>query len=94
VTVAENGTEGLRRFADGRFNVVVTDVGMPGPDGWEIARQLREASAAVGIVVMSGSFDFRDNTPSEDNSHLATLAKPFSLEQLTAIIDRLATQAA
>jgi len=94
VTVAKNGTEGLRRFADGRFNVVVTDVGMPGPDGWEIARRLREASADVGIVVMSGSFDSQDNTRGEDGSHMATLAKPFSLEQLTAIIDRLATQAA
>jgi DNA-binding response OmpR family regulator len=74
--------------------VVVTDVGMPGPDGWEIARQLREASADVGIIVMSGSFDSLDNTRSEDGADLATLAKPFSLEHLTAIIERLVTQAA
>ena len=94
VTVARNGAEGLRRFADGRFQVVVTDVGMPGLDGWEIARQLREASADVGIIVMSGSFDSADNTRGEDCSHLATLAKPFALEQLTTIIERLVTQAA
>jgi DNA-binding response OmpR family regulator len=64
------GREGLRRFASGRFHVVVTDVRMPGPDGWEVARRLREASA-------------------EDGCQLAILAKPFTLEQLTATIDRL-----
>ena len=74
--------------------MVVTDVGMPGPDGWEIARRLRETSADVGIVVMSGSFDSADNTRGEDCCHLATLAKPFSLEQQTTIIERLVTRAA
>ena len=91
VTVAKNGTEGLRRFADGRFHVVVTDVRMPGPDGWEVARRLREASADVGIIVMSASLDSEDNTRGEDGRHLATLAKPFTLEQLIATIDRLVT---
>jgi DNA-binding response OmpR family regulator len=91
VTVAENGTEGLRRFADGRFHVVVTDVRMPGPNGWEVARRLREASADMGIIVMSASFDSEDNTRGEECCHLATLAKPFTLEQLTATIDRLVT---
>ena len=92
VTVARNGTEGLRCFADRSFQVVVTDVGMPGPDGWEIARRLRKASADVGIVVMSGSFDSADNTRGEGCCHLATLAKPFELEQLTRIIERLVTR--
>ena len=94
VTVARNGTEGLRRFADGRFHVVLTDVGIPGPDGWEIERRLRETSADVGIIVMSGSLDSADNTRGEDCCHLATLAKPFTPQQPTAIIERLVTRAA
>jgi DNA-binding response OmpR family regulator len=91
VTVASTGTEGLRLFADGRFHVVVTDVRMPGPDGWEVARRLREASADVGIIVMSASFDSEDSIRGENCGHLAILAKPFTLEQLTATIDRLVT---
>ena len=91
VTVAKNGIEGLTRFAAGRFHVVVTDVRMPGPDGWEVARRLRDASADVGIIVMSASLDSEDRAPADDGRHLATLAKPFTLEQLTATIDRLVT---
>jgi len=92
VTVAENGTEGLRRFAEGRFHVVVTDVHMPGPDGWEVARRLRAASADVGIIVMSASLDSEESTRGvEDDCRLAILAKPFTLEQLTATIDRVVT---
>jgi hypothetical protein len=40
---------------------------------------------------MSARLDSEDNTRGEDGRHLATLAKPFTLEQLTATIDRLIT---
>lgn len=91
VTVAENGIEGLHRFADGGFHVVLTDLRMPGLSGWEVARRLRAASTDVGIIVMSASFDSGDNIRGEDCGHLATLAKPFTMEQLTATIERLVT---
>jgi CheY-like chemotaxis protein len=90
VTVAGGGIEGLRRFVDGRFDVIVTDVCMPGLDGWEVARRLRDVSSDVGIIVMSASLDHRDRVRAEDG-RLAMLAKPFTLEELTAAIDRLTT---
>jgi CheY-like chemotaxis protein len=89
VTVANNGTTGLRRFADGRYHVVLTDVRMPGPDGWEVARRVREASADVGIIVMSASFDRRDPNGDGDSRRLVTLPKPFTLEELIGLIGRL-----
>lgn len=92
VTLAENGTAGLRHFADGGYHVIVTDVRMPGPDGWEVARRVREVSADVGIVVMSAGLDHR--APADADSHrLATLPKPFDLQDLLAIIDRLTPSA-
>ena len=60
-------------------------------NGTEGARRLREASADVGIVVMSASFDSENNTRGDDGCHLATLAKPFTLEELTATISQLVT---
>ena len=60
----------------------------------KIARRLRETSADVGVIVMSGSFDSANNTRGEDCCHVATLTKPFSLEQLTTIIERLVTRVA
>jgi two-component system response regulator MprA len=89
VTLAESGTAGLERFAHGHFDVIVTDVRMPGPDGWEVARRIRQASADVGIIVMSASLDQRQAMGDGDAPRVMTLAKPFSLEELIGIIDRL-----
>ncbi len=89
VTVAESGTAGLRRFAEGHFHVIVTDVRMPGLDGWEVARRIREASSDVGIVVMSASLDRRDAIGHGDAQRGVTLRKPFPLEELIGIIARL-----
>ena len=90
VTVAESGADGLRQFANGRYQVVITDVRMPAPDGWEIARRVRAASPDIGIVVMSGSLD-PDALHAASPHRLATLAKPFALEELLAAIDRVTT---
>lgn len=63
VTVADNGSEGLRRLVDGRFDVIVTDVRMPGLDGWEVARRLRGLSPDVEIIVMSTRSGGRAGSP-------------------------------
>ena len=86
VTTARDGTEGLRCFAEGNHDVVVTDVSMPGPDGWEVARRLRAASDRAGIVVMSASGEAFEARRASISGPIATLAKPFSLEQLLATV--------
>ena len=86
---AANGTDGLKHFAMGHCGVIITDVRMLGPDGWEVARRVSAASPEVGIIVMSGL------DPSElraaGGRRLTTLAKPFTLEELLAAITRVTT---
>jgi CheY-like chemotaxis protein len=91
VTVAADGPAGLRRFAEGRFRVVVTDVHMPGLNGWDVARAVRQATPAVGVVLMSASFDPRDTRAGGGPGRPVTLPKPFLLEELIEIIDRVAS---
>ena len=44
VVTATGGLEAQRKFAEGRFPLVVTDWDMPGPDGGELCRQIRDAA--------------------------------------------------
>ena len=44
VVTARDGLEAQRKFAEGRFPLVVTDWDMPGPDGVELCRQIRDAA--------------------------------------------------
>ena len=90
VTLAENGIVGLKRFAEGHYDVILTDVRMPGPDGWEVVRRVRALSADVGIIVMSGgSLEPRNPTTNGNAGRLMTLPKPFPLEDLLGLIGSL-----
>ena len=60
VDVAEDGREALRLYERGRYGLVLTDLTMPGLDGYELARAIRAHEAAQGtartpIVALSAS---------------------------------------
>src|SRR5262245_15510076 len=55
VKVAEDGEQGLRLSMSWRPDVVISNIRMPGLDGWQLARRLREAiGAAPLLVALSG----------------------------------------
>jgi PAS domain S-box-containing protein len=68
VTAAPTGAAGLSAYERGRFDVVITNVGMPGMNGWEVAERLRSVDAAVPLLFMTG-WGLRE----EDHARLATL---------------------
>lgn len=54
VETALNGEEGLRRFESGNYDVVVTDYRMPGMNGIEMIRRIRERDATARVILLSG----------------------------------------
>lgn len=54
VTEATDGVEGLRLFESGRFDVVVTDIWMPGGDGLTFIKSVRAKRPTARIVAVSG----------------------------------------
>ncbi|MBO3277688.1 ATP-binding protein [Pseudomonas schmalbachii] len=50
VVLASNGLEALRLWQDGAFDVVLTDVNMPGMNGYQLARALRERGCRVPLI--------------------------------------------
>ncbi|MBQ3934630.1 MAG: response regulator transcription factor [Clostridia bacterium] len=53
VTTAVNGVEALEKMDSGRFDLAVLDVMMPGMDGYEFAKELREAGNDMPILMVS-----------------------------------------
>jgi DNA-binding response OmpR family regulator len=49
------GVEGLASFDEGGYDILVTDLLMPGLNGWEVAWTVRRRDPSVGIIVISGS---------------------------------------
>jgi CheY-like chemotaxis protein len=87
VVTATNGTEALRRIEEERPALVLLDMRMPGLNGWDVARTLRERGIVVPILVMTAAQDAR--RWAEQIGADGYLAKPFDLDELLAAVERL-----
>jgi signal transduction histidine kinase/ActR/RegA family two-component response regulator len=86
VVTAADGAEALERLAAGpRFDVLISDIMMPGIDGVKLAMLARERSPGIGIVLMSG-FAEAPLHKAADAQGIGFLSKPFALQDLVAAI--------
>ncbi len=86
VETADNGNEGIRKFDGGSYDIVITDIRMPGVDGNGVVRHIRQSDRkAVPVIAISG-------TPwMQDADHFdLVLQKPFPLRDLVDSIRILA----
>ena len=69
---------------DGRFNVLVSDISLPGLSGEELAATVSTRWPAIRIVLVSG----RDRTSlSQSNGQISFLPKPFQFEELLKAVE-------
>jgi signal transduction histidine kinase len=54
VTVADCAVAGINAFVPGRFDLVLTDLGLPDLDGWEVAGAIKRAAPATPIALVTG----------------------------------------
>jgi CheY-like chemotaxis protein len=55
VVTAQNGAEGLDRIQrEPRLSLLITDIRMPGIDGWELARRATEMRADLKVLYITG----------------------------------------
>ena len=86
VTACASGAEALRVLRPGAFQLVVTDLGMPGMTGWELAQRVRALDPAVTIVFVTGwGEDVDRRTASQAGADLV-LAKPFDVADVARAI--------
>src|SRR5712692_8951127 len=83
VSLAASGEEGLDQAALQPPDLVILDLAMPGMDGFEVCRQLREWSKAP-IIVLSVREGEADKIRALDLGADDYLTKPFSLGELLA----------
>jgi len=78
----------LDAAADSAFDLVITDIGLPDGDGWELMRQLRERGP-VRAVAMSGYGWKEDLEKSRAAGFEAHLLKPLKIAELENVLRKM-----
>jgi len=93
VTAASSADEAVAVFEGLRPAVVVSDIGMPGGDGYSLIRRLRalegDGTRAIPAVALTAYAREEDRTQALGCGFQAHLAKPIEPGELTAVISRL-----
>lgn len=83
VVMANNGLEGLRKFNDGGFHIVLTDICMPGINGNILSKQIKKTSANIPVIAITASPTLAEKYFDK------VLTKPFDLEYLLETVQIL-----
>jgi DNA-binding response OmpR family regulator len=92
VSVAHDGMRALDAYETERHDLIVLDVMMPGMDGWEVCRRLRETSW-VPIIMLTARSDESDRVMGLHMGADDYIGKPFSLKELAARIEAVLRRA-
>ena len=84
VDVADNGLDGLWKATENAYDVIVLDVMLPGMDGYQVAKRLREAGRWTPVLMLTAMDDDLDHAEGLDSGADDYLPKPFSYPVLLA----------
>ena len=85
---ADSGASGVESALANRPDVALIDIGLPGFDGYEVARRIRSASEVRGmmLIALTGYGLPEDRQRAEQAGFDAHLVKPLDFEQLTDLL--------
>ena len=91
VNIATSGFEGLRLAQDNHFDVVLSDISMPGMDGFEFIGKLRQVPGKedVPAIALTGFGRPEDVQRAISEGFFAHLTKPFDIEILARLLEKL-----
>jgi CheY-like chemotaxis protein len=86
ITTAANGEEALAVFDPGAHDVVITDLGMPRMNGWEVAQRVKARSPGTAVFILTG---WGEGVSAHESMQFVdrVIAKPVSAE---ALLEQLA----
>jgi len=89
VTGASSGTEAIRLLHGAPFDVVVTDLRLPGADGMEVLREARGKVPPPSVIVMTGFGSVESAVAAMKSGAEDYLTKPFPVEALFLLLDKI-----
>jgi DNA-binding response OmpR family regulator len=94
VTSAADGRAALQVLREQAVDCLILDIGMPGIDGLEVCRRLRQAGDSTPIILLTAYDDTGDRDCGLEAGADDYLVKPFALDELVARVHALLRRSA
>ncbi len=88
VSLRKDGKSALASFRDGSFDLVLSDVAMPGMDGMQLLKAVKDHNPRVPVILISGHGDVDMVVRALKAGAENFLAKPLSMERLARVVEQ------
>ncbi len=86
VEVAPTGEEAVERFKEKEYDLVITDIKMPGIDGMEVLQEAKRLHPMTEVVVMTGYASLESAVESMKKGAADYITKPFNIDQIRIVV--------
>jgi len=91
IDTASSGQEGLDRTDNEEYDIVITDLKMPGISGMEVLKTLQEKKPGITVIIFTGYATVETAREALTNGAFDYIPKPFTPEELRDIVDNAIT---
>ena len=89
VDMASSGKEALERVARERYDVILTDLGMPEMSGWDVAKKVKNVLPNSKVILVTGWGNQAEEELINHKYVDQILSKPYDLHQLLKVIEQI-----
>ncbi len=90
VTVANDGNEAAQLLGKQRFEVLITDIRMPGLDGIELLRRAKAQDPSMEVIVITGQATIETAVEAIRHGAFDYVRKPFMNDEIVRLVDNVA----
>jgi nitrogen-specific signal transduction histidine kinase/CheY-like chemotaxis protein len=87
VSTASDGNQGIEIFNKKDFDLVFTDLGMPGVSGWQVAKEIKKIGDKTPVALITGWSVKLNQSEMKKNGVDAVINKPFNMKQLLRLVN-------
>jgi len=89
ITLAVDGQDGLDKFKEDRFDIIITDINMPNLSGLEMAKEIKEINSNIPVLIFSA---YNESSYFQDSIFInidGYLLKPINFKQFSQTLNKV-----
>ena len=87
IVTAENGLEAIHALENESFDLIITDLKMPGATGIEVLRRAREVNQDVQVIIITGYASLETAIEAIKAGAYDYMTRPFRLDEIRVVVD-------